>query len=70
MRTVLAVGREVNCCLLESEMSCVLSSNENANLRVLSCPVVVVAAYEILRFSRRGMRKVDVHPAPRMRISG
>jgi hypothetical protein len=43
--------------------------SENLNLYVPSRPVVVVAAYEILSFSRRRMRKVDVHPAPRIRRS-
>lgn len=42
---------------------------ENLNLRVPSRPVVVVAAYLTLFFSHKGIRKVDVHPAPRMRMS-
>ncbi len=41
----------------------------NLNFRVESRPVVVVAAWVMERAVRRGMRKVDVQPAPRMRMS-
>lgn len=45
--------------------------DEGLNLKgmVPSRPVVVVAACVILRDWRRGMRKVEVHPAPRISIS-
>lgn len=48
-----------------------MSSDSGKNLKgmVLSWPVVVVAAKEMEREFKRGIRKVEVHPAPRMRIS-
>ena len=38
-------------------------------MRVPSRPVVVVAAWVMCWDLRSGMRKVDVQPAPRMRMS-
>jgi hypothetical protein len=55
--------------LSEGESDSEEEGSENLNLYVPSRPVVVVAAYEIFSFSRRRMRKVDVHPAPRIRRS-
>lgn len=63
MRIVFAAGSAAYC----SRLSC--SAFSNLNLYVPSRPVVVVAAYEMFFFSRRGIRKVEVQPAPRMRIS-
>lgn len=62
MSTVFAVGKTAYC--LGS-----LLSGSNLNLKVPSRPVVVVAAYVTFSFSSRGIRNVEVHPAPRMRMS-
>lgn len=45
--------------------------DEGLNLkgRVPSRPVVVVAAWVILEEVRRGKRKMEVHPAPRISMS-
>lgn len=45
--------------------------DEGSNLKgmVPSRPVVVVAAWVILEDWRRGRRKVEVHPAPRISMS-
>lgn len=44
-------------------------SGSNLKGMVSSLPVVVVAANVILEDLRRGIRKVDVQPAPRIRRS-
>lgn len=50
-----------------------VSEGSNLNLRVgwplMERPVVVVAAKVALRSIRRGIKKVAVQPAPRMRMS-
>lgn len=61
MRIVWALGR----ILYGSGES---EAGSNRNFRVPSRPVVVVAAWEICSRVMSGMRKVEVHPAPRMSI--
>jgi hypothetical protein len=69
MRIVFAGGSAAYWWRLSKDESDSEEGSENLNLYVPSRPVVVVAAYEIFSFSRRRMRKVDVHPAPRIRRS-
>lgn len=62
IRTVLALGRT----LYGSRSS---RSGSNSNLIVESRPDRLVAEWDIPRSSQSFMRKVEVQPAPRIRIS-
>lgn len=64
IKMLFAVGNSCSCFRFSS-----LSSGSKWNLWVPSRPVVVVAAYLIPFCWRSGIRKVDVQPAPRIRIS-
>ena len=65
-------GKVINTVFAAGNLAyCAVSVDDGSKVKgmVLSWPLRVVAAYVIEWDWRRGIRKVDVQPAPRMRMS-